>query len=155
MTNPVSLSYDLEMVEIPVKIGKEDYILREASESAVCKYRNALLKATKLGPDGKLASIDGMADVEPLLVSLCLYEKYDHKGEKKERLVNIQKILAWKSSIVKDLFANCKKISEIDDDETAESLNKQMEELKEKMEKLKEKEDKVKNESEPTADTAA
>jgi hypothetical protein len=64
----------LAPVEVPVKIGSGRYVLREASGDAACRYQNAVLKTTKLGPDGRPTDINGLADCEPLLVSLCLFE---------------------------------------------------------------------------------
>lgn len=147
------MRFDLAVVEVPIKIGNNDYILREASEDAVCKYRNALLKSTKLGPEGKPSAIDGMADVEPLLVSFCLFEKYDHKGVQKERNVSLQTIRSWPSRIVTQLFDKAKEISEIEEKETPEELEKQIASLQEKLEQAKAKDDPSKNEQKTTSGT--
>lgn len=124
--------YDITPQEIPVTVGGKKYVLREATGDAACRYRNALLKSTKLGPEGKPSHIDGMADVEPLLVSLCLYEKTDP-----ERLVALHLVRSWPSRIQKALFAKVKEISELDERDTAETLEKQLAETQRKLAELK------------------
>ncbi|WP_410959339.1 hypothetical protein, partial [Salmonella sp. SAL4433] len=57
-----------------VTVAGKKYVLLEASGDASCRSRNAIFQCTKLGPDGKPVGMSNMADVEPLLVSLCLAE---------------------------------------------------------------------------------
>src|SRR4051812_878860 len=77
----------LEPIEVPVRLGSKSYVLREPSEDIACKYRNALLKATKLGSDGKPTSLEGLADIEPQLVSWCLFEVTNPGGDDQAKLV--------------------------------------------------------------------
>ena len=66
---------DLAPVTVPVTLGKRKYLLREASEDAACKYRNASLAGAEISNvSGQVTvrRVGSMADVEPLLVSLCL-----------------------------------------------------------------------------------
>lgn len=100
----------LDPIEIEVKIDGEIYKIKEASGDAACKYRNAMLACTTLGPDGKPTNIEGMADVEPLLVSLCLYNSAGKR-------VNVHQIRGWPSRIQKALFEQAKNVSELDADE--------------------------------------
>lgn len=114
---------DLAAVEIPVSIPnkdgvKEDYILQEASGDAACKYRNAMLACTQLGPEGKPSQIRGMADIEPLLVSLCLFT-----SERKPVQLGI--IRSWPNRVQKKLFDKIKEISDLDESEDRDSLVKQ------------------------------
>ncbi|GAG42930.1 unnamed protein product, partial [marine sediment metagenome] len=62
---------DLAPVEVEVKLGGNDYLLREASEDAACKYLNAKMQRMQW-KEGDMSSVQGLADVGPLLVSLCL-----------------------------------------------------------------------------------
>jgi hypothetical protein len=55
-----------------ITIGENRYVLKEADESSATQYRDAMLRCTKLGADGKPTQVDGLAATEPLLVSLCL-----------------------------------------------------------------------------------
>lgn len=122
----VSLDFSLiNPVELPVIVGDKKYILREASGDAACKYRNNLLKSTKMSPDGKVQSVEGLADIEPFLVSLCLFEV----TEKGDKPVALHTIRSWPNRVQKALFEEAKRISYLDDIETVESLNKQIDEL--------------------------
>jgi len=133
----------LEIIELEIAIDSKTYLLREASGDASVKYRNACLSATKV-KDGKVSGFDGLADVEPLLISFCLYERKED-GTRGNR-VKLDKIRAWPARVQKALFEKTKEISELDEDEeTVESLEKK---LKEAREKETEKEETVKNEPE-------
>ena len=128
---------ELNPAEVDVKIGGREYVLREASGDAACKYRNALLKATKLGPNGKPQSLDGVADSEPLLVSLCLFEKYRSGDEIKERPAILPQVRGWPSRVQKTLFDRAKKMSGLDESEkTKEQIQEQIKELRKKLEEL-------------------
>src|SRR5690606_9047229 len=64
---------DLTPIELPVKYKGKNYVLREADEGAATQYRNLTIKAARM-EDGKITGMDGVADAEPFLISLCLYE---------------------------------------------------------------------------------
>lgn len=104
---PIDLG-DISLIEIPYTIGGVQYVLREASGEAACSYRNAVFRATELGPDGKPSKIGNMADVEPLLVSLCLF---NDQG----RRLNSNELKKWPNRIVKTLFQKVKEISELEE----------------------------------------
>lgn len=104
---------ELNPREIPVSIGKEKYTLREASGEAAIRYRNACLACTTLGESGSPQTIRNLANVEPLLVHLCLWEK-DAQGN--ERNVPESKIRAMPNRIQKDLFQTAKEISHLVED---------------------------------------
>lgn len=120
---------DLAPIEVPCTIGGKKYTLREASGDAACKYRNALLKATKLGTDGKPTSIDGMADAEPLLVSLCLFTA-------ENTAVPVQVVRSWPQRIQKRLFDEAKRISQLDERDTPASIEEKILKLQEERAKL-------------------
>lgn len=65
--------FDITMQEIPVTIGKDKYVLREADGDATCKWQNKMFRATKLNEEGKPVGLDNVADVEPYFLSLCLF----------------------------------------------------------------------------------
>lgn len=110
------VSYKLEATVVPVFIGEEEYELREASAAAACLWQNDFLSKAKIGPDGKIQSAKGIADSEPYLVSLCLFEKESGKR------VELSTVRSWPSRIVKDLFKKAKDISGLEDtDEEKES----------------------------------
>lgn len=129
----VSAEFDfdiLEAVEIPVKVNGEIYTLREASGDAAFKFRNAAMKCTKLGPDGKPSSVENIADIEPLLISMCLFDS-------KDKPVPVAKIRSWKSRICKKLYQQILEISELEETEDEASLEKQLAEIQAKLDKAR------------------
>lgn len=124
---------DLTPIEIKLRLGGEEYILREASEGAVCQFKNALMRCTKMNSDGKVSFIENAADVEPFLVSLCLF-KVTEKGPIPVPLITIK---AWTSRVVKPLFDKAKEISNLDDTkDTPDTLLDKITKLQEQRDKL-------------------
>lgn len=93
-----------------VKIDGRTYKVNEASGDAACTYRNFMLDKTKLGPNGKPVSMAGIADAEPLLVSMCTF---DPDGS----LVPLGTVRGWPNKIQKWIYKEIKKISEIESDD--------------------------------------
>lgn len=129
---------DLQPIEIPVRIAGKQYVLREASTDAATKYRNAVLKSTRLDRDGHAMSLDGSADVEPLLVSMCLFEVND-KGETLNRPVNVSVVKTFPSKVTKELYDRVRAISGLGAEDTEEELEKEIKDLQERLEELREK----------------
>lgn len=112
---------DLTLHEEKVMLGKDEYVLREASGEAATIYRNAMLKATKLGENGKPESLDGFADAEPLLVSLCLFKR-EGVGFGS---VSVNVVKSWPSRVQKKLFERAKEISDLDETDDIDKLREQ------------------------------
>lgn len=158
MSNDTPLSFnfddDVKSVEIPITFQNTKYILTDASGDAIAQWRNANIKSTKISPDtGKVISMEGAANGETLLVSLCLYLA-DENGKLPMRdglpdthkLVPIQIIRSWTYRVVGKLYETIKRVSELDvADDTIESLEKEKKAIEEKISKKK-KEDAAKNE---------
>lgn len=127
--------------EVPFKIGKETYTVREADGDASYKYRNKIIACTELGADGNAKSVKDIADVEPFLISMCLYDK-DGK------LVPATVIRKFRAPVCKRLYELIKEISELDDGTAndVEGLEKQLKDVQDKLAKAKAKEDAPKNE---------
>ena len=87
----------LEPIQVEVRISGHQYVLREASGKAAGIYRNACMAAITIGPGGKATAMKNLADVEPLLVSLCLFDSNN-------KAVPISTITAWPSRVQKALF---------------------------------------------------
>lgn len=124
----------LEEIEIPVKIkGKDgkvrEYILREASGEAVVQYRNAMFQRTTLGPEGKPTKLQGFGDVEPLLVSLCLFET---TANGTERNVPVTVVKAFPGRVQKKLYETALDISDLREEDTIAELEKRLLEAKKK-----------------------
>lgn len=121
---------DLEPTQLPVRIGGKDYALCEANGAAATKYRNESLRRMKIR-DGKATDVGDLGDLEPLLVSLCLYEatlEGDQVVEVSKTKVPIATIASWPARVQKRLFEEAKKISGLDEgtserNELAEALD--------------------------------
>lgn len=105
---------DLTPVTKAVKnLGKRNYLLHEASTDAAKKYKNCQYASAKYG-DGKLERIEGRADADPLLLSLCI--TYDD-GDEKGRLVPLNIINQWPERVTKPMIEWIKDHSDLDDKE--------------------------------------
>jgi len=100
----------LEPINVSVNLGGKKYLLKEASVDAVCRWKNAQLKETRLGPDGKASAILPKAD--PFLLSLCLFE-IDDKG--KEKPVPAMTVRSWPNRIQKPLMDKLRSISDLEE----------------------------------------
>jgi hypothetical protein len=136
---------DLPAVEVKVRRGGKTYVLREADGEAARQYRNAAIRAARM-TDGEVTGIDGAADVEPLLVSLCLYYANDagtitlapNGLPDKRTLVPLGVIKSWTAAQQKSLFDRAVEISGLrDEQETVESLEKQIGKLQKQLTKLR------------------
>lgn len=134
---------DLEPVRLSFKIGKRTYVLCEADGDAGAKYRSAAARSARLN-DGKVVGVEGIGDIEPLLVSKCLYDT-DDKGNLrvddddkpiKKYLVPEGTIRSWPDRVQKALFNKIKEISGLDETDTLEKLDKQITNLQKKRQKL-------------------
>lgn len=128
---------DLKIIEVPFKSpdGKR-YVLREANGDVAAKYRNTLVKCTKLGPEGRPSGMEGIGELEPFLVSLCSFT-VDEEPTKNNKPVSASIVRAWPSKMVKKLYAKAKEISELGEDDTIESLEKQIADLTKRLAKLR------------------
>ena len=122
---------DLTPQTEPVKLSGKDYSLREASGDAATKFANARLNCIKLGPDGKPQTVRGIADVEPLLVSLCLF---DETGKN----VPEATVRSWPARVQKVLFERAKEMSHLDDLETEAAIVAQITALQKRLEEMRE-----------------
>jgi len=138
---------DLDLIEIPVEIGDKRYILREANGVVACKYRNAILACAKM-EGGKAAGFEGLADVEVLLVSLCLFRVQEDGSTTPIAIKDVQ---GWPNRVVKTLFTKAQEISELQEGEdTEESLTKDITAMQKKLKALQEGNSPVKNVPEST-----
>ena len=153
MTKEFKTDYDLTEIEVPVTIGGEKYVVREANGAGAVQYRNHQLKCTKLDPEtGKPISVEGMASGVPLLVSLCLF-KVKPDGSTESRPVSYATVIGWPHRIQKGIVEIAKSISEIEEeDETLDGLIKQRDELDAKIAKMRVEGEPAKNEQLPSPD---
>jgi hypothetical protein len=141
-TNPLSpMEFDGELTEVPVRVNGVEYVLREATGDVACKYRNAITKQTTLTEsqdESRTIKVGNIADSEPYLVHLCLFDTENNN-------VPLSKVRSWPPKVVSALYNRAKEISELDQDEDVESLIKQRDKLNQQIAKLQ-KEDPAKNE---------
>jgi hypothetical protein len=143
----------IEQLSIPVRVRDKCYVLHDASGDAAAKHRNAVLKYTKLGADGRPTLLEGVADTEPYLVSMCLFELVKAPdGTEREAPVSIATIRSWPQRVQSKLFEKVKEISELSEVDTEASLKKQIGELQAKLEKLQAQGDPLKNAPGDTTD---
>lgn len=121
----MTLSFDsLDLRQTEVTIQGKPYLLREASGGGAARWRGAVIKAARFGSDGKVERLDGAADAEIILVNECLV---DSSG----RRTPVQILQGWPARVVKALFEEAKRISELDEPEA--SLEDQEKALEEKL----------------------
>ena len=147
------MEFDTTEIVIPVKVKDKkgvvrDYILREASGDAACAWKNIVLSRVKMGEKGKPERLERIADAEPKLVSLCLFDV--ETGQNVPETI----IRSWPYRIQKSLFQKCQEISDLDEEEATEdnleALMNQRGELDRKIHDLQEGNTPAKNELEGT-----
>lgn len=134
---------DLTPIELPFSHLGKDYVLREATGEAACQFRNAQIACTTMGPEGKPKKFENVADVEPLLVSLCVWELLP---DGKEKRVPEATVRQWSARMQKRLFEKAKEISDLNESaETLEELTKEYRELGKRIKKMGEEKEEAKN----------
>jgi len=131
---------DLALIEVPVKIAGKEYLLREASGEDARIYNNARMQGVQMEGEKILSLPEDSAGIPSLLVSRCLWETKDGKATVR---VALNKVRGFPSRIIGPLFEKAKEISGLEDD-TEETISKQMSELRKRLERIREQE-KVKN----------
>lgn len=127
---------DITPIEVEVFVGKEKYILRETSGAARVIYDNARLACYEY-QEGKLVKVHDIANIEVLLVSLCLFMS---DGVTPVSEVTIK---MWPGRVYKALYEKAREISGMS--ETPENLEEQIKLLQKQLSEFKAKEDTLKN----------
>lgn len=127
---------DITPIEVEVFVGKEKYILRETSGAARVIYDNARLACYEY-QEGKLVKVHDIANIEVLLVSLCLFMS---DGVTPVSEVTIK---MWPGRVYKTLYEKAREISGMS--ETPENLEEQIKLLQKQLSEFKAKEDTLKN----------
>lgn len=104
------LVFDLNPIEIPVTVGGNRYVLREASGEAQTAYMNAQMSGVDVNEEGKPIRFREAANADPLLVSYCLF-RTDKDGNPVNVRVPLEKIQSWPARIQKVLIQKVKEIS--------------------------------------------
>lgn len=159
-TEPVN--YDISLIKFPVTYRGTKMWATEADGEAAGKYRAASLRGVEMDikEDGSRTSkkMDSIVDTEPVLVSQCLYLAGDD-GElrlnsdgdpEKAFLVPLSKVKKFPSRLQKELFERIKSVSDLDESDTVEKLDKEIAKLQARKDKLLAKEGELKNSSSTT-----
>ncbi len=129
--NHEPMSFDLTRIEIPVTIGDQKFTLQEANGEAEIQYRNSMFKSTKLDEEGNAVGYTNLADAEPLLVSLCLFDE-------KDKNPSVQTVRSWPSRIFGPLFDKVQEISDMGvTEDNIPRLEKKLEQAKKRAASLK------------------
>lgn len=133
---------DIVPREVKVRIGPARYVLREGGGDVVAKFKNAQMRAARASTNG-VVYMDGMADTESLLVSLCLYRADDEgnlrlnkKGDPDPAfLVSQEAVKKFTNKVISDLYERAKALAGLnEEEETEEALERRLASLKRKLE---------------------
>lgn len=122
---------DLALIEVPVTVGSQQYILREANGDAACKFQNARVARYEYNEEGKLVKLRDTADLEPILVSLCLFMQ---DGTTPVSEVTIR---SWPGKIQNKLYDRAKEISGLNETEDLATMEKQLANLQKRVDKMR------------------
>lgn len=125
---------NLEPIEIPIPYGSVTYYLREASEDIHKQYRSRAMKC--YDTTGVIKNPDMAAETPQWFVAMCLFT--EPGGDSKKR-VDMSIVKGMPTRIVARLFDKLRKISGMDQEETPDSLRKQIEALQKQLEELEQK----------------
>lgn len=123
---------DLEPKEFSFKYQGRELVLREATADTAVKYRNAIMKSTKLGVDGAPTSVDGIASADLVLLAGCLHERLP---DGKLGSLHISFVQGLLNRAFKPLVEKAKEISGMEEKETEESLAKAVAKAQERLDK--------------------
>jgi hypothetical protein len=117
----------LALLEEPVKIAGDDYVLVEASEDAIAKYRDAirLSNYVEFNEDGKAIrslsnpKAQGPASQESLLLSMCLFHEAKPAVNGKDATprvpVSLVAIKKWPRRVTAVIFDACERMNKLGD----------------------------------------
>jgi len=111
--SPVEFNFDSESflpTEVPVKYKQTDYVLREATSGAAKDFANARIARVKMGSAGEPTAYGSLGDLEPLLVSMCLFELSG-------KPVTMKFVELMPYRMQKALYDKAREISGLDDDD--------------------------------------
>lgn len=127
----MNLTWDsAALKEEDVTIGKDTYILREASGGSASKHKDATFKAVKVNNQTQTSTFGGIADADLVLLSECLFDRASGKP------VPLPTVRSLPNRISEPLVEYLKEISGMQPKETQESLTKQREAIDAKLAKL-------------------
>jgi hypothetical protein len=115
----------LEPIEEKLTIAGQNYVLREAGTEAVARYRDARYKGAKVGDDGRLQDMS-QAQAESILIAGCLFKVEGNATVG----VHVSTIRGWTYRVTRRLFDRCYQICGLDEEDSIEEMEQQIERLK-------------------------
>lgn len=121
MSDQEELVFDVENLRVPVTIrfkdtGKtEKYYLTDASGGAAVQFKNAQMSGVVMdmnvedGSKPRVSGVKNIADLEPLLVSLCLFH------EKDDSPVPLNVVKSFPYRIIRALYDKAYKMSDFEE----------------------------------------
>lgn len=94
----------------------QEYEVRQADAGAAESYRDAQISGAEFGSDGKLKRINGLAQGESLLVSLCTFRvvrNHETKEIKSYSKINQEMVRSWPEKMVRELADWIKDVSNL------------------------------------------
>jgi len=118
-----------QIIDILVKgPNGKDYVLCQANGDTVAKFNSARARCARY-QDGGMSGVEGLGDLEPMLVSMCMFEDKGDGTPDPQKPIKGTLLRAWPGPVMKTLFNKAKEISEIDLDNDLASLRKQRDAL--------------------------
>lgn len=130
----------LELIQKKLTLAGQAHVMVEASEAVAVRFNSARGKATRM-VKGEVVGVEGAGELQPLLVSLCLYRATkegelprNKDGEPDPRfLVPERTVRGLPSRIVKKMFKWIRETSDLDEVENKEVLEQRLKETQEKL----------------------
>lgn len=125
------MEFEEELKEVPVKIGDEKFILKEADGLIAVTYRNEVMSRTRAlqNANGAIKPKDGLAGIEPMLISMVLFTE-DGSAVAKSR------IQGWSNAVQRALFDRAKALGSLEEKRTLADLKAERKQLDETIKEL-------------------
>lgn len=102
---------NITLIEVPVRLGKCDYLLVEANGTAVCNYKDALMAHSEIDPVTQKAKVRMNPAADATLVAGCLYKLPERSP------VTLEFVQTLPGRVIEALSKRAKHISELDKEE--------------------------------------
>jgi hypothetical protein len=118
--NTEAMELSLDLIEVPVKIAGEDYVLVELTGKGRDAYMNNLGARMRVKEDGSPAGIKNFDGLQADLVTRCL-KKIKEDGTRGD--ITPAVIQGWPARVQTALFDRAKEISGLSDDAEEKAKN--------------------------------
>ncbi len=131
----MSQNLSLTPVEEEYTLDGKGYILREIGGEGSVAHQNAAMASIEM-VDGKIQKAKNAGNLDIIFLSWCLYT-YKREEPKFDNIrVPEVELRSWPNRVLKKLVKRAKEISEVDQPETKEALEKVIEDAQKKLVEL-------------------